>query len=134
MEITGPSRRILRVEKEIRQIIGLRLLGGGFKEPLDSSPSVTRVSASKDLRLAKVFVSSLVKDDELELDADIKKIQGRASDFQKEIATKLRMKYCPKITFLKDNSIEKVLKIERLFDQISRETKSTDTNDSVISE
>ena len=106
------SRRLLRVEREIREMASEFLIAnasaGGFS-------SVTRVEASADLRLAKVFVSVL--------DGDVKEVVGqlqkRAHQLQRQINASLHMKYCPKISFLEDRSLHNVMKVESILRAIA---------------
>ena len=113
------SRRIQRVEKELFQLVASFLISG-FKEPLPAMVSVSHVMAAKDLRSAKVFVS--VMGAETEKRESLKLLQGRSADFQRHIATNLRMKFCPKLTFIIDQGIENRLKVDRLLHEISRDS------------
>lgn len=109
------SRRTQRVEKELRQVIASYLLTG-FKEPLDGIVSVTHVSVSRDLRHAKVYVSTL--GDPGQLESNVEVLQTRAADFQRQIAKQVAMKFCPKLQFFSDESVQKAMKVERLLKEI----------------
>lgn len=118
--MSSASRRVQRVEKELRQIVAQYLLVG-FKEHLEGLVSVTRAKVSPDLRQAWVSVSML--GDNIDVDENLSRLQSRAQDFQREVHRLMPMKYCPKIQFVFDDSTEKILKVERLLAEI-REQKN----------
>ena len=109
------NRRVQRVEKELRQIVG-QFLTTGVKAPLYGIVSVSRVQVNRDLRNAKVFLSWL--GDEDHISEDIDSIRSRSSDMGKEISRRLRMKFCPRLEFLQDESLEKRIKIEKILHEI----------------
>lgn len=117
-ENRGEGRRVPRVEREMREVIATYLLGG-FRGQLDGIVSVTRVIASRDLRHAKVFVSAMGEG--VNKKAIVNELQAHAFDFQSEINRRLRMKYCPRLTFLYDEGFEKVLKVDRILRDLGEE-------------
>ena len=107
-------RRVLRVEREIRDIIA-RYLISGFKYPLPSFVSVVCVNATRDLRLARVTISVL---ESCEAEEKMVKILNmHTHDFQAQISRSLNMKFCPKVSFYPDKSSI----IEEKFHQIRME-------------
>ena len=107
------SRRVQRVEKELKQIISQYLISG-LKDPLVGIVTLTRIEASPDLRTAKVFLSMM--SEESEKNMNLKNLKERAGEIQREIAVRLPMKYCPKISFLVDKGMDKALKIQKILD------------------
>jgi ribosome-binding factor A len=105
--------------------------------------TVARVQIPADLRQASVWVSLLqINPDELQLDSKdktqqkaLKKavgiLQHWAPDIQDEIGNKLQLKYLPKLTFFPDESTEKILKIEKIISQVSKDSSKdqSKTND-----
>lgn len=116
----GDNRRVARVEKEI-QITIAKYLISGFSQKLPGLVTVSFVKMPGDLRTAKVFISVLGADAEKE--SVIETLNGRTFEVQKFIAQELKMRYCPKLTFLEDHTTEQVLKVERILHEIKSEKK-----------
>ena len=113
------SRRVEKVQKELRSIVASYLLNmtGYFSGMV----SVTYVIASGDLRNAKVFVTVMQEnEDQKLLERDIEIMQEEAKLIQKEVAHQLPMKFCPKLTFILDPSIDKILKIDGILHELSQ--------------
>jgi len=118
MKNTGDGRRVAKVEMEVHRIVAQYLLGP-IKGTFPGLVTISRVKMPADLRSAKVYVSVL--NPEGKVSEVIETLQKRASDIQDEINAKLRMRYCPKITFYEDTSAQKVLKVEGLLKEIAAE-------------
>jgi ribosome-binding factor A len=112
------SRRIFRVEKEMREVIGAYLISG-FRGDLHGFVSVPRVVVSRDLRNAKVYVSIMGTPQDQKL--SMESLRENAFDLQAEVNRRLRMKYCPKLTFFLDESMEKQLRVESILRSIAEE-------------
>lgn len=115
------GRRKERVEREIQNTIAQFLIKG-FKTPMPGLVTVSSVRMPGDLRTAKVYISVLGS--EAEKAAAMKILVERAFEVQSFIGRELKMRYCPKLTFLPDNSTEKVLKIERILQELKDERQS----------
>ena len=100
------NRRMLRVEKEIKQIAAATVTNHAMAE-LTGFASVTRAEVSKDLRYAKVFVSLMNSENQ---DDDMQVIQAVAPEVQAQLNRHLRLKYCPKVRFYQDNGLIMYLK------------------------
>ena len=109
------SRRVQRVERELREIVSTYLLSG-VKCHLEGMVTVTRVMVSPDLRSAKVCLSMMVSEDSKQ--ENLNNLQNYAKDFQFEIHKKLRMKFCPKIFFVLDRGIENAQLVEQRLREI----------------
>jgi len=119
------TRRTERINNLIRQEIS-GLLQQQVNDPrLTSFISVTKVSTSRDLGHAKVFVSTLGNEtNKREI------LQGftAASGFlRKELARRLRIRHIPELSFHFDNSIEHGAEILKLIEQVA--TNSTEDKD-----
>jgi ribosome-binding factor A len=125
MKNTGDGRRVSRVEKEV-QIQIARYLISGFSQSLPGIVTVSSVRMPADLRTAKVFISVLGTDAETE--NVLETLQGRAFEIQNFIGRELKMRYCPKLTFLKDHTTEQVIKIEKILHDL-KQTKTEEKND-----
>ncbi|MBM3142579.1 MAG: 30S ribosome-binding factor RbfA [Chloroflexi bacterium] len=119
------TRRAERVSSIIQQEIS-DLLREQVNDPrLTSLISITKVSTSPDLRLTKVFISTLgnkVNKNEI--------LQGfaAASGFlRKQLANRLKLKHMPELSFHLDDSIERGAEVLRLIEQVaSRDTENED--------
>lgn len=128
MKKTGDGRRIERVQKEVAQVLS-RFLMGTFKGDLPGIVTVTRVMMPADLRNARVQVAILNGTPEQnELAAEM--LQERAVEMQHYLAKQLPLRYTPKLQFFADNSLEKVLKIDRILHDIGQKSaKDIGTSD-----
>lgn len=120
-EIPTKNRRVLRVEKEIREIVGLHFIGG-FHGELHAITTISRVSVTSDLRSARINVSVLGS--EAEQNSALEILNKYSYEVQKEISKSLPLRYCPKVKFFLDKSLEKVLKVEKILFEISQQQKS----------
>ena len=121
------GRRKERVEREVQQLISSYLIHN-LQSEIEGLVTVTRVMMPGDFRSAKVYVSFFSSDDKkLDIVAELKKW---TVDIQNEINHKLKMRYCPKLTFYKDESTESILKIEKMISEISVKPAATqDSNE-----
>jgi len=111
------SRRTERLNKVIKQEIS-RLLEREVNDPrLSNSISVTEVSVSPDLKYAKVSVSILGNEtDKTEMLAGF----NAASGFlRKKLASHLKLRCVPQLSFHYDNSIEQGARLLKLIEQAS---------------
>jgi ribosome-binding factor A len=69
------------------------------------------VRMSPDLRHATVFVKPLLGADEADV---LKALRTNTAFLQREVATRVRMKYAAKLKFLADESFDEASNIERL--------------------
>lgn len=117
------SRRVQRVERELREIVARYLLKG-LSTPVPGLVSISRVQATKELRTAKVFVSVMGSEDEKEEAFAI--VEDHIREIQKDVNSKLRMKFVPKIQLVLDKGFEHMMKVESLLHQIGKEQTSKD--------
>ncbi len=118
------NRRVLRVEKEIREIVGLHLIGG-FHGELQAFTTISRVSVTSDLRSARINVSVLGT--EVEQESALEVLNSYAFEVQREIAKALPIRYCPKVKFFLDKSLEKVLKVEKILFDLQKQKAQPQT-------
>ncbi|APG62908.1 ribosome-binding factor A [Sphingorhabdus lutea] len=113
---TGPegrSVRLLRVGEQVRHILSELLARKVVHDDILSSHhvSVTEVRMSPDLRHAAVFVKPLLGSEEEKV---IKALRTNTAFFQKEVASRMKLKYAAKLKFLSDESFDEASKIEKL--------------------
>lgn len=125
MKNIGDGRRKERVEREVQQIISSYLIQN-LQSELEGLVTVSRVMMPGDFRSAKVFVSYFSEENpKFDFIKELKKWTG---DIQNHINHKLQMRYCPKLSFFKDESSESILKIEKLISEISMKKTSNEDN------
>lgn len=107
------SVRLLRVGEQVRHILSDILARGEVHDDVLSSHmvSVTEVRMSPDLRHATVFVKPLLGKDE---DVVIKALRTNTAYLQREVASRVKMKYAARLKFLADESFDEGSHIDRL--------------------
>jgi ribosome-binding factor A len=111
------KRHEQRVSKLIKQEIS-SLLERKVNDPrLKNLVSVTEVRLSPDIKYAKVFVSILGNEaDKKEMLAGF---NAASSFLQRELASRIRLKHIPQLSFCYDDSIEREAKLLGLIEQVS---------------
>jgi ribosome-binding factor A len=107
------SVRLLKVGEQVRHVLSQLLVRGQVRDEVLSATtvSVTEVRMAPDLRLATVFVKPLLGANEAEV---LKALRTHTAFFQKEVASKLKLKYAAKLKFVDDDSFDTASHIERL--------------------
>jgi ribosome-binding factor A len=104
--------RMRRVDEALREVVAAAV--SELSDPRLGFVTVTGVETSPDLRTAKVFVSVL--GDLTERDATLDALRSSHGVLQSRIATEMRMKRTPTLTFHYDDTIEKGVRISRLLE------------------
>lgn len=109
----GRSVRLLRVGEQVRHILSELLMRGEVHDDVltSHSVSVTEVRMSPDLRHATVFVKPLLGANEADV---LKALKTNTAYFQKEVASRVKMKYAARLKFLADESFDEAAHIENL--------------------
>ena len=107
------SVRLLKVGEQVRHILSELLARREVHDETltGHSVSVTEVRMSPDLRHATVFVKPLLGVDEGEV---LTALRQNTAFFQREVASRLRLKYAAKLKFLGDESFDEAARIEAL--------------------
>jgi ribosome-binding factor A len=107
------SVRLLKVGEQVRHVLSELLLRQEVHDATLSahSVSVTEVRMSPDLRHASVYVKPLLGMDEDEV---LTALRTNTAFFQREVASRLKLKYAAKLKFLSDESFDEAARIERL--------------------
>ena len=102
---SGPSQRMLRVGEQVRHVLSEILARGDVHDETLAKHlvSVTEVRMSPDLRHATVFVKPLLGKDE---EAVLKALRTNTAYLQREVATRVKMKYAARLKFLADESFD----------------------------
>jgi len=107
------TARMRRVNEAIREILG-DAIATELKDPRIGFVTVTEVDTSPDLRAARVYVSVLGSPEERE--SSLAGLRSSHGVLQRKIATGMRMKRTPTLTFEYDESAERGDRISRLLE------------------
>jgi ribosome-binding factor A len=109
------QRRTERLAEEIREEVA-QIIARGLKDPRIGFVTVTGVRTSRDLRHATVFVSVLgsAKKRERALDG----LTAAHGVFQAHIASELRLKRTPTLTFEYDPTVAEGVRMSKLIDEL----------------
>jgi ribosome-binding factor A len=108
-----------RWNSQLRQEIS-DLVQRYIKDPrLGTFVSITAVEVSKDLRYAKVFVSSLGT--EAEKKETLVALASASGYIRHELGERMKARRIPELSFKLDETIEKANKLLRIMDEIASE-------------
>ncbi len=108
------SQRLnILLREEIADIIMRRV-----KDPRLGFVTITDVSLSEDLKIARVYVSVLNSDEKAIV---IEILNGAKGLIRSEVAKRVRSKFIPTLEFWIDESIEQGFKIDKLLKEISEQ-------------
>ena len=109
----GRSVRLLRVGEQVRHALSDILARGDVHDDVlaKHSVSVTEVRMSPDLRHATVFVKPLLGKEE---DIVLKALRTNTAYLQREVASRVQMRFAAKLKFLADESFDEGSHIDRL--------------------
>ena len=132
MKDMGDGRRKVRVEKEVQEIVS-RFIISQLRQDLPGVITVTRVQMPADFRAAQIFVTYFAPENVTDKVPDVAEVLNSwAKDIQDEIAHVLKMRYCPKLTFFNDETTEKILKIEKILNDIAQDPSLKESMDEDI--
>jgi ribosome-binding factor A len=106
-----------QIAKEISAILLHEL-----RDPRMGFVTVTRADVSVDFRSAKIFVSIMgaEKDKKLAMAA----LRSASGFVQGLLGKRLRIRHSPEISFVRDDSIDRTLKLTKLIDDLAKERKA----------
>ena len=107
------TARMRRVNEAIREILG-DAIATELKDPRIGFVTVTDVDTSPDLRAARVYVSVLGSAEER--DSSLAGLRSSHGVLQAKIASGMRMKRTPTLTFEYDESVDRGDRISRLLE------------------
>lgn len=109
-----PTARMRRVNEVIREVLAAAI-ATELKDPRIGFVTVTDVDTSPDLRAARVFVSVL--GNESERDAALEGLGSAHGFLQGKLASEVRLKRTPTLTFHYDESVERGIRLSELLDE-----------------
>jgi ribosome-binding factor A len=104
-----------RVSGQVQKVLA-RLLQNGIKDPRLSLATITGVSLSRDLRIAKVYFVTLGESEEKE--AVLEGFQRAKGFIKRELARELGLRYMPDLRFFYDPSFDYGDRINRVLQSI----------------
>jgi ribosome-binding factor A len=119
------SRRIEKVASTVRSVISEAIQRRLSDPRISPFTSVTRVAISRDLEFATVYVSVMGTDAEQR--RTIAGLQHARGHVQSLLARELRIRQCPQVRFLLDDSIKKATETIRMLDQAMHEGRDLDS-------
>lgn len=114
------SGRMRKVDEGVRQVLSeaIPLL----KDPRIGFVTVTSVTTSNDLDVAKVWVS--VYGNDKQRAATLRALEGAVGPLQAQIGRELRLRRTPKLTFVYDRAIEHGVAMTKLIDELAPDDDS----------
>ena len=109
-----------RVNESVRQVLSEAL--PELKDPRIGFVTVTGVETSPDLRQARVFVSVLGS--ERKRERSLVGLEAAHGVLQARLATELRMKRTPQLSFEYDPTVERGVRMSRLIDELAPDDES----------
>ena len=103
-----------RVNESLREVLAAAITTE-MKDPRIGFVTVTDVDTSPDLRAARVYVSVLGS--EAERDSAMEGLNSAHGFLQGKIASEMRMKRTPTLSFHYDESIERGVRLSELLDE-----------------
>jgi ribosome-binding factor A len=104
-----------RVNAAVREVLSESV--GELKDPRIGFVTVTGVETSPDLRTARVFVSVLGS--ERKREKTLAGLGAAHGVLQARIASELRLKRTPQLTFEYDDSVERGVRMSHLIDELA---------------
>jgi ribosome-binding factor A len=114
-----------RVDEAIRQVIG-EAVAGELKDPRVGFVTVTDVRTSPDLSHARVYVSVL--GDERRRNDTLEGLRSAHGYLQRRLASELRLKRTPMLTFIYDDTTDRALRIDTLLHDQADERGGADVD------
>jgi len=106
-----------KIESLLRETVSLMLLNGEIKDPrINEMVTITDVDIAADMRDAKIYVSVL-SDTEVK-DEIINTLNHAAGFIQKLLSKRVRLKNTPRLTFHRDDSLEKGFRMNQVLNDL----------------
>jgi len=106
------SYRVQKVNELLKQELSV-MVKESIPEEL-GLVTVMDVIATPDFKIAHVFISVMVENNEAQI---IKILDKKKNGFQKELGRKLKMRYTPKLEFRVDQSKDELNRIDELLEE-----------------
>jgi ribosome-binding factor A len=126
-------KRSERVSDAIQQEVSV-LICDSIRDPRVGMVSVTDVEVSRDLAYAKVHVTFVGEKSEAEIEEAIRALNGAAGYLRKLLASSIKMRKTPQLTFLFDESGRRGQQLSALIDYAvsSEKNRGNTANDDSV--
>jgi len=114
------THRVARVAEVIREVASETVLFE-LQDPRVKGVTVTRAEVSADLQKAKVYVS--IMGTAKEQDLCMHGLRHAAGFVQSKLGSRLKTRFTPTITFVKDEGVKNSIAITRLINEAIAESK-----------
>ncbi|GHU64858.1 ribosome-binding factor A [Spirochaetia bacterium] len=112
--------RTERIGRLMQEKIGALIVEGRIKDPrVNPFLSVTRVSVSRDLAWAEVYISTFKP--EANLARGVEGLQSAAGFVQSQLASLMKLRQTPKLRFHEDLSIKEGFEIVKKIEDLNHE-------------
>lgn len=92
------------------------ILRQDVNDPRVSGLTITEVDVTKDLRQAKVYVTSML-DNETDIEQTMQAVERASGFIRSRLAKTIDIRHCPVLLFAYDNSISQGAKMSALIDK-----------------
>lgn len=104
-----------RVSDAVQRELAI-LIRDNVRDPRVGMISVTEVMVSRDLAVAKVYITFVGERSRKQIDEGIEALNGAASYLRKLLASSISLRMTPKLTFFFDESGHRGQRLEALID------------------
>ena len=118
--------RTLRVASQLQRALN-DLLHGDVKDPRLQGVSVTEVRISGDIRVARVFFSTL--DPDADPEPVLASLERASGYLRSRVAGLLRLRHTPELRFSLDEGSKRGLELTRLIDAAAGKTTDVESSD-----
>ena len=113
----GKSQRLVRIEHEIVRELS-EIVHEELKDPRVGFVTILAAEVSPDLRSARVYASPM--GDERASRETMKGLQSAAGFLSAELGKRLQTRRTPTLTFVRDNSIERGVRVSHIIDEVRK--------------
>jgi ribosome-binding factor A len=121
------SRRQEKVARVVKEAVSDAIANHLSDPRIEGFVSVTKVDIAADLRSADVYISIFGKN-EAGQNKTFAAITHARSRIQSLLAGRLQSKFCPVLSFYRDEKFKKTLEIMKLINQAASELKNKDSD------
>ena len=123
--------RAERVSDAVQQELAV-LIREGVRDPRVGMVSVTDVDVSRDLAYAKIHVTFLGERTQEEIDKAMSALNGASGYLRKLLASSIKLRITPKLTFLFDESGRRGQHLSALIDYAMSTQQDSDQDDQPV--
>lgn len=113
-EFERSQRVASQLQRELADLIRSEL-----KDPRLGWITVNDVEVSRDLGVARIYVSTL---EAQQLEANLEALQNAAPFLRRELGKRLHVRTIPELRFYKDTSVERGQRLDELLGQIAKDS------------